>query len=181
MIKVLNKIGDYSQELIEICRSSSGICGAQLRNAHYILGKEVGKIIISNENLNGLKIALIIMMRAGLPFGLGLADYFDENYNIDIFFSPVLELDSKYDVVIIADAVINTGRTIFDMIDSLKHPNVIIATNVISEKYIQNWINYKVYATRISNNSYKGSKVTVVSNGKGPDTGDRLFCNSFFK
>ena len=50
----------------------------------------------------------------------------------------------------------------------------IIATNVISTKceMLNMW---PIYATRISNNSFVGAKQKEISNGKGPDTSDRLF------
>lgn len=47
-IKALEQ-SEYVKELIEVCRSTSGIEGYQLRNAHYKLGKEVGKMILDDN------------------------------------------------------------------------------------------------------------------------------------
>ena len=40
---------------------------------------------------------------------------------------------------------------------------------------------YDIFAVRISTHSYVGDSLKVISNGKGPDTGERLFSNTFFK
>lgn len=169
------------QRMIAICSSSSGVCGRKLRLTHYELGKIMASQICDQEKLIGKRVAIIIMMRAGLPFGLGLADDLDADCETEIFFTPIDDFDEwKYDVIIIADAVINTGKTILDFLSKLKNPNIILVSNVMSEKSLENFKDLNVYATRISSNSYKGSKVQVLKNGQGPDTGDRLFTNLFF-
>lgn len=181
MVDTLNKT-DLINEKISVCLSSSGVSGQQLRSAHYFLGAELAKQIKKKEKLINKKIAVVIMMRAGLPFGLGISDALENSNSLDILFSPVAEKDfAGYDLVIIADAVINTGKTILEFINTVNNKNILIMTNVISEKHISNFDAYNVQAVRISSNSYKGSNVKVISNGKGPDTGDRLFSNSFFK
>ena len=54
--------------------------------------------------------------------------------------------------------------------------NTVIATNVISSKFNVDYI-HPIYATRISGRSFVGAKQQTISNGKGPDTSDRLFKN----
>lgn len=43
---------------------------------------------------------------------------------------------SKYDYLIVADAVINTGKTIFEAVKHIDVKKVIVAANVISEKIL---------------------------------------------
>lgn len=181
MVKILKvsnkKIGNY----ISDCLSSSGVCGSKLREVHYYLGQEVAKLIAEDYFVQNKDIALLVMMRAGLPFGLGIADILDKNNNVEVMFSPLKEMNfSKFDFVLIADAVINTGKTIFENLKHINNKNIIIVTNVLSEKNIDAFEKMTVYTTRISKHSYKGSDAKVISNGKGPDTGDRLFNNHFF-
>jgi len=180
MVTELAKNKEIEQK-IQLCLSTSLIAGKELRLAHYFLGSQLGNQMITNESLNNMKIAVVIMMRAGLPFGLGVSDSLEHCNDVDIFFMPCEQICfHNYDMVIIADAVINTGKTILDFINSNHLPKIIIATNVISESHVQNFNSFNVQAVRISKNSYKGTMNKTIFNGKGPDTGDRLFCNSFF-
>ena len=120
-------------------------------------------------------------MRSGLSFGLGIADELD---------CPVLFYDDKNTGalaeqlkdnlqlrdcrMILCDGVVNTGKTILELAEMYRNYHPIIATNVISEKNNSNSM-IPVYASRISKNSYTGAKQKTISNGKGPDTSDRLF------
>ena len=181
MVKVLNVSDKKTENYISDCLSSSGVCGSKLREAHYYLGQEISKLIKDDYSMQNKNIALLIMMRAGLPFGMGIADNLDKSNNVEVIFTPLKEMDfSKFDYVLIADAVINTGRTIFEIMEQINNKNVIVATNVLSEKNIDAFEKINVYTTRISKHSYKGSDIKVISNGNGPDTGDRLFNNHFF-
>ncbi len=181
MVKVLADISGEIKEQIGKCLSSSNVCGKDLREAHYYLGKQLGLQIQSDKNLKSTNVGVLVMMRAGLPFGLGLADGLELSNNVDLLFSSSSDSDfTKYDYVIIADAVINTGKTIFETIKRVDVAKVIVATNVISEKYLGNFDNLDTYSVRVSANSFKGSNVKSVSNGRGPDTGDRLFSSSFY-
>lgn len=181
MVKTLKTSNKKTENCISNCLSSSGVCGSKLREAHYYLGQEISKLIKDDFSMQNNDVALLIMMRAGLPFGLGIADTLDKSNNVEVIFSPLKETDfSKYDYVLIADAVINTGKTIFESMEHINNKNIIVATNVLSEKNMDVFEKMNVYTTRISKHSYKGSNVKMVSNGKGPDTGDRLFNNHFF-
>lgn len=181
MVETLEVLDSSAAEEINKCLSGSKVCGSELRKAHYNLGFRIGKQIMKNRNLIDNKIAVIIMMRAGLPFGLGISDALESKNDVSVLFSNVNNVYASFETVIIADAVINTGKTILDMKQNLENKHLIVATNVISDKYLDNLKGLDIFATRISQHSYKGSKTAIISNGKGPDTGDRLFDNSFYK
>ena len=87
--------------------------------------------------------------------------------------------DIKQGVAVIVDSVINTGKSVLDMIHKLKLRNpeieIVIVSNVIQEDAIDLMIGYKIFAIRTSANSFVGSRQSTQKNGKGPDTADRLF------
>jgi len=170
--------------LIDICKSDSNIHGLKLREAHYKLGNIMAKRIM-NDLLNH-NVTIIIMMRAGLCFGMGIADeleilgaktsilfYFnEEQWNKEKINSSSAFVND----LILVDAVINTGDSIIKFAQSIQNnKNVIFATNVLSEKAVYKFNDKYLYTTRISEKSFKGAKISFVKNGKGPDTGDRLF------
>lgn len=142
-------------------------------------GKELAHLISKQQNSG--KFAVVIMMRSGLMIGEGIADILD---------CPVLFYDDCSDIkfmdewnylnqknvytAIICDGVINSGNSIVNFLEKTCIKRFIIVTNVISSKckMLNIW---PVYATRISDNSFVGVKQKEVSNGKGPDTSDRLF------
>ena len=162
---------------ITLCKSNSNCTGRVLRSAHYELGQEVAKMIKRDSQENNF--AVIILMRSGLPFGMGIADYFDCPvlfYNDDaVDLSTQLEANNLQDKkLILCDGVVNTGKSIHVLIGECKLKNVIIAANVLSDK-VDGTKMIPIYTTRISKNSFVGTKQKVVVNGKGPDTSDRLF------
>ena len=168
---------DFIAKNIALCKSGSGCTGKALRNAHYELGQEVAKMIRCDSKDDDF--AVIILMRSGLPFGMGIADYFD----CPVLFSNgdaadlsrQLEENNLYGKkLIICDGVVNTGKSIYGLIKNCNLSNIIIATNVLSDKVDKTQM-FPIYATRISQNSFVGAKQKVVVNGKGPDTSDRLF------
>ena len=183
MVEILSVRTDDVENCILKSLSSSHVCGIELRKSHYYLGSALGEEIQVKRALNNLNLAVLIMMRAGLPFGLGLADKLEKNNNVTIIFSNSIETKddySKYDVLIVADAVINTGKSILEQIRKTSGTKIIIATNVISEKYINLFETFDVFAVRVSSHSFKGARIKKILDGKGPDTGDRLFCSSFY-
>lgn len=167
-------------QLIENCKSKSMITGRELRNTHRKLGEIIAKDLYSNDNKS---IAIIVMMRAGLFFAEGIADQIEEmGGDVMLILSNNNKLDNEdlkliqNHEVIIVDAVVNTGKSIFKLIDSLKPTTSIkIATTVIPNSSLHLFESYNLYTIRTSDNKYKGAKIKVISNGKGPDTGDRLF------
>lgn len=178
-VKTLNTGKELVKNSIEVCKSGSGIEGKKLREAHYLLGGYVAEMI--KADFCNARYIVVIMMRSGLAFGQGIADcldcpelFYDESSE-GTFVRLFLE-DGKYKrhKIIVCDGVINSGRTIKRIVEQLVGYDIIIASNVISSKFKISSL-YPVYASRISMNSFVGSKQRVVSNGKGPDTSDRLF------
>lgn len=163
---------------IALCKSNSNCTGKVLRVTHYELGQEVAKMIKADAGKNDF--AVIIMMRSGLSFGMGVADFFDcpvlfhdDKNNVDL--SVQLQENNLQDKkLILCDGVVNTGKSIYSLIEACKLKNVIIATNVLSDKVDRTKM-IPIYTTRISQNSFVGTKQKLVVNGKGPDTSDRLF------
>jgi len=185
---ILNKeLNDLNlHELINTCKSSSMIMGRQLRSAHYNLGKILGGSILKHSASSDFSI--VIMMRAGLCFASGIADQMEDlgaSINIVFVNNDEINSDDLYLLankkVIIVDAVINTGKSISRLMEQIPHidnHNVYIATTVIPTKSLNIFENNQLFTVRSSENTYKGAKVSNISNGNGPDTGDRLF-NSY--
>ena len=180
-IKTILPITDEISKYISICKSDSGIDGVKLRMAHYMLGGEVAKLIEADYPKS--KFVVVIMMRSGLCFGQGIADYFDcqELFYTESLadkFEKELEGNSNYKskCIILVDGVINSGNSMKEIVSRMKGYKIIIATNVISSKFSVDYI-HPIYATRISGRSFVGAKQYKISDGKGPDTSDRLFKN----
>ena len=170
--------------LIEICKSDSRVHGLKLREAHYKLGKMLAKRIL--EDLSSQYITVVIMMRAGLCFGLGIADELELfGIKLSVLFYHNEEQWKKEKVnwnqmfdndIILTDAVINTGNNIIQLANSIQNnKEILFASNVLAFKSVHKFSDKRLYTTRISENSFTGSKILVVKDGKGPDTGDRLF------
>ena len=68
------------------------------------------------------------------------------------------------------DAVINTGKTIAEILE----PDMAVACCVINETTVEQFAN-QLYVVRVSSNSFVGSDIKVQSGTKGPDTTMRLF------
>lgn len=168
-----------TQSLIAVCKSNSGAGGKKLREAHSKMGSLVAKMIA--KDYSNEKFIVVIMMRSGLSFGLGIADELDcpvlfyDDKNTGALAEQLKDNPQLRDCrMILCDGVVNTGKTILELAEMYRNYHPIIATNVISEKYNSNSM-IPVYASRISKNSYTGAKQKTISNGKGPDTSDRLF------
>lgn len=171
-----------AHQLIEICKSSSMSMGYKLRNAHYQLGKIIAEPISQSSNQQQ-NYAVLILMRAGLCFGNGIADKLEQlGGTVSIIFINDDKI-SKEDYalvkgkeIIVVDAVINSGKSVFSLIKQLPDTDPIkLVTTVIPSSSTELLTNYDLYTVRVSNNKYEGAKVHVISGGKGPDTGDRLF------
>lgn len=168
---------------IEVCKSSSMIMGRKLRSAHYELGKKITSRIYENSTSN--EYAVLILMRAGLSFGNGIADKLEDKgasvtmifLQDDIVTTEDLSLILGKQILIV-DAVINSGRSIFGVLNQLpevERDNAKIVTTVIPSKSLTLFKDHQLYTVRTSENAYKGAKVSSISEGRGPDTGDRLF------
>jgi len=177
------------ESLMKICKSDSQIYGMKLRDAHYKLGRQLARRMI--DDLHDKNITMIIMMRAGFCFGMGIADELEESgVRISILFyynKKVWEEERINQAwlfannVILVDAVINSGDTIIRLAQSLQNNGkLIFASNVISAKAIHKFEDKYLYVVRISERSFIGSKQSIVKDGKGPDTGDKLFTPYWF-
>lgn len=170
-----NEKNDIAED-IKICKSNSGINGAPLADAHIRLGKILGGVL--KGIIPQIDSAVIVLERGGRFFGDGVYTGFGGTF---YSYDPKNDIlpDIQQGIAVIVDSVINTGKSVLDMIDRLKQKNpeieVIIAANVIQEKTINILQKYKVFAIRTSDNSYIGSRQATQKNGKGPDTADRLY------
>ena len=184
---VLDDNGDGQLKgIIEICKSSSCSSGAKLRGAHYAAGRMLAVKIAEREKIKH-GVAVVIMMRAGLPFGLGIADKMEEcRLSVDVFFNDDtdrLEPDN-YEKIIFVDAVVRTGKAISLLADSVAgewSDKIVFATNVLDHTGASGFVDRTLYAVRVSGNSYKGTSLKTIEGGKGPDTGDRLFFSDFYR
>lgn len=179
---------EFSQEekmLIELCKSSSRISGYKLREAHYSLGKSAANALIKSHGYTGNGFSILILMRAGLNFALGISDKLEKMNNlVDIhFLNDDLVSGDVFDSiqgkqVIVVDAVINSGKSIFNVLKQLpdsERQSCLIFTTVMPSSAVDLIKGLNVLTVRVSPNKYKGAKVSRIEGGIGPDTGDRLF------
>ena len=185
---------DRMHSLIEICKSDSGIMGVKLRNAHRELGKMMGdRILRDSEASQNNNLSVICLMRSGLCFGEGIADFIDcptlflDENNDKKWNTPDEKYGNKYikeylehienRTVIVSDAVLNTGKTIRSICKLLIRfaTKVIIAVNVIQSSAANTFDDWDTYTIRLSENKFVGAKTNIQLGGIGPDTGDRLF------
>lgn len=164
------------EKLIEICKSSSGIHGAKLAEAHLELGKKLGnniKNIFPNKNT-----AILVLERGGRFFGDGLYLSFEGKfYSYDEKKDPLPIIDSNF--IIIVDSVINTGKSILKLIEKLKNRNpkvqICVVSNVIQKEALEKFKDYFLFVVRVSENKFIGKRQEKQIGNIGPDTGDRLF------
>jgi len=163
-------------EDITVCKSNSGINGGQLAQVHLRLGQLLGTII--GNMIPSTNAAVIVLERGGRFFGDGLYSTFGGTlYPFNPSKEELPYIDK--DIVIIVDSVINTGNSILKIISKLLNKNplieVIIAANVIQRNALSKFSRFKLYAVRISDNSFIGKNQAIQHGNSGPDTADRLF------
>ena len=171
--------------LVERCKSNSNVSGYKLRETHYSLGVIAANEYLRTEEHRGDRFSILILMRAGLNFGLGIADMlekFDRHVDIhfvnDDFLTDEILNAVVGNKVVIVDAVINSGKSLFKVINQLpvdKQQKCLVFTTVIPSSSSALLAELNLFTIRTSCNKYKGGKVTKIQNGIGPDTGDRLF------
>ena len=161
---------------IRICKSNSGINGHRLAAAHLRLGQKLGeKIAMVYPSKNT---AVLILDRGGRFFGDGLYSTFG---GVLYPFNPSKEElpQIEQERVIIVDSVINTGKSIKDIIRRLQENDtkreIIIASNVIQQTALELLSEYKLFVVRASSNSFVGRRQATQKGKSGPDTADRLF------
>lgn len=161
---------------IATCKSNSGINGRKLAKAHFRLGNCIGKEL--KNRIPEQNTALLVLDRGGRFFGDGLYCGFGGHfypYNPANDEIPVF----NQEVVVIVDSVINTGKSIRELVSKLKERNpnieIVIATNVIQKSAIDLFSDYLLFAVRVSDNCFIGKNQAVQKGNSGPDTADRLF------
>lgn len=157
---------DEVKRLISITKSDSGISGPMLARAHMELGSLLA------EQMKGFDpedTTIVAMLRGGIFFAEGM--YFSLGCKFQMF-DPKNETFQRPDTknVIIVDSVINTGKTILNILT----PNMLVACCVINEKAVS-LFSKQLYTVRVSSNSFIGKDVKKQSGNVGPDTTMRLF------
>ncbi len=161
---------------IAICKSSSGINGSRLAQAHFNLGFQLGcciRRVLPNKN-----IPVLVLERGGRFFGDGLYIGFGGRFYP---YDPKKDDLPKFksNLVLIVDSVINTGESILMLIEKLRLNNptvqVCLATNVIQTDALPKFNEYPVFTIRVSDNKFVGKRQKKQFGNTGPDTADRLF------
>ncbi len=125
------------------------------------------------ELLEKNNIIIFGLMRAGLYAAEGVRNIFTESqfHLVDNIETDQISCNDK--IVIVVDAVINTGKSIEKVITKLlesKPKKIFIATLIMQKEALSladKYPNISFYALRISENKYVGKGAT--------DTGNRLF------
>lgn len=153
-------------ELIQITKSDSGVSGPELAKAHIELGRLLG------EQMSGFKAddtTVVAMLRGGIFFAEGI--YFALGCKFQVYDPKhenfVRPLTSN---IILVDSVVNTGKTILNVIDS----DMYVACCVINEKAVP-LFSERLYTVRVSANSFVGDAIKKQKGSIGPDTTMRLF------
>ena len=153
------------RRLIQVTKSDSGVSGPGLARAHI----KLGQLLAAHMDFEPKDTTVVAIMRGGLFFAQGI--YFQLGCKFQTY-------DPKHEVfqrpktpnVILADAVINTGKTICKILE----PDMAVACSVIQEKTVALFEN-QLYTVRVSGNSFVGADVRTQSGAVGPDTTLRLF------
>ena len=153
------------QRLIQITKSNSGISGPDLALAHM----KLGQLLAAQMDFAPEDTTIVSIMRGGLFFAEGL--YFQLGCKFQTY-DPKHELFQRPKTanVILADAVINTGKTIRHILE----PDMAVACCVIHEKAVA-FLENQLYTVRVSGNSFVGANIQTQSGAAGPDTTLRLF------
>ena len=196
MIKILNEYLGLNN-IINDSRDSSKN-GFELSKIHRKMGVYLGMEILSvfpkeNKHIKNAQgnieeiafnrddnTAIIALMRGGLFLSLGIFEVFPKSALILI--NNKKEIDIYKDVlkdknIIIADSVINTGKSVIELFDYLslkEHEHKVIAAAQVLQRgafELLSNVNIDIFTIRVSDNKYKGSKSS--------DTGNRLFNTEF--
>ena len=152
--------------LISITKSDSGVSGPELVRAHIALGEALGKQMTVFDPKDT---TIIAMLRGGIFFAEGI--YFALGCKLQTY-DPKHEefVKPRTKNVILVDSVINTGKTMLETLDS----DMYVACCVINEEAVPMFED-RLYAVRVSQNSFVGSDVQKQMGNRGPDTTMRLF------
>ena len=157
---------DEINRLVALTKSDSGVSGPSLAEAHIELGKALGRQMTM---FNPEETTIVAMLRGGIFFAEGM--YFSLGCKFEIY-NPKSELFIRPETknIILVDSVINTGKTMLEIID----PGMYVACCVINENAVSKF-DERLFTVRVSKNSFVGSNVQKQSGNKGPDTTMRLF------
>ena len=152
--------------MIAITKSDSGITGPDLAKAHMTLGSLMGKQM---RDFTPEDTTIIAILRGGIFFAIGM--YLEMGCRLQTY-DPKLEAFErpKTKNVILVDSVINTGKTILNVLES----DMYVACCVINEKAVPAFSD-RLYTVRVSKNSFVGKAVKKQEGRVGPDTTMRLF------
>jgi uracil phosphoribosyltransferase len=142
---------------------------------HHVQGIKKGVELLDKNN-----IVIISLLRAGLYAAEGVRSVFTDSMFI-LESNDIEKISEKYDfqnkIIIIVDAVVNTGKSMLKIIEKLQKKSckkIMIATLILQKEALILFESYQTisfYALRISENKYVGKG--------GTDTGNRLF-NTFY-
>lgn len=153
------------EQLIAITKSDSGISGPELAKAHIRLGE----LLAENIDLDPADTTVVALLRGGIFFAQGI--YFKLGCKFEVYNPKQGEfIRPKTKNVIFVDSVINTGKTIVNLVDG----DAKVASCVVSDKAVS-LFEERLYTVRVSKNSFVGSDVKIQKGNKGPDTTMRLF------
>ncbi|MFQ9012548.1 MAG: phosphoribosyltransferase [Lacrimispora saccharolytica] len=160
------KKSEEINRLIAITKSDSGISGPELAKAHIKLGMAMGRQIMG---LSPEDTTIVAMLRGGIFFAEGM--YFAMGCRFQTY-DPKHERFVRPETknVILVDSVINTGKTLFEILD----PDMKVACCVINEQAVPMFDDI-LYTVRVSKNSFVGKNVKKQEGKVGPDTTMRLF------
>lgn len=151
--------------LTAITKSNSGVSGPELAKAHMRLGELLAeKIDMPPEELT-----IVAMLRGGIFLAEGM--YFRLGCKFQTYdpkYERFVRPKTKY--IIVADSVINTGKTI----SAILEPDMLVACCVASERAVA-LFDRQLLTARVSANSFVGSNIIVQRGARGPDTTLRLF------
>lgn len=174
-----------SYELCEIHRELGKLLAYQIVEnfelveieINHVQGRKTGFELKDKDN-----IFIFALMKSGLYIAEGLRSVFKESsiflVNDDVPDLNNIDLSEK--TLLIADSVINTGKSIVRIIESIlkkgyMFKRIIVAASVVQEESIEilKDKNIELYAVRISQNKYTGKGNT--------DTGNRLYNTIFLE
>ena len=163
------KKNEEINKLIAITKSDSGISGPRLVEAHRELGRLLGAQIGQLGQFEPEETTVVAVLRGGIFFAEGMYCAMGCRFGL---YDPKLEEfvrpGTKH--VILVDSVINTGGTLRKVWDS----GVYAACCVVNEKAVP-MFGERLFAVRVSGNSFVGGDIRRQVGKVGPDTTLRLF------
>ena len=156
---------DEVRKLIAITKSDSGISGPSLADAHFRLGE----LLAESMPFDPRHTTVMATLSGGIFFAEGIYHRLGCRFDLyDPKHAPFVRPDTR--IVILADSVINTGRTIRGILA----PDIYLASCVANRRAAEEF-GRNLYTVRVSDNFFVGSAQKTQTGTKGPDTTMRLF------